>query len=216
MAFLKNIFKGAQFGVQGALDQVMAGTMQGVMKGTWGVVNGAFRGVAGMKSAVHSATGIGKVTHGLGYGAGRIIGAPIRPIAAITIGGTAKVAKSIPHDTKALYNLTKKILNSTTTTRNLDEFSEVVPGLFGRRMKRPVAQAIGAGAIGLGIMSGMEDESYNLGLKTAVNGIMDTQGVFTTPGAVSQTYTPVYRNKKINNHGADADLVFAMHNRRNG
>lgn len=217
MAFngIKNILKAGSFGIQGAIDQAMAETIQGAFKGTWGVVSGTFKGIAGMDAGLHNKSALGKITGGLGYGVGRVIGAPIRPVGKVAFGVGAHIVKTAPNDAKEMFNLGKRIMNAVTTT-DVDDYADLGIGLMGRRIKKPVGIALGAGAIGLGAMSGAGEADYNFGLRTAVNGIMDNQGVATTPGGINQTYIPIHRNKQINNHGADAGLVFAMHNRRNG
>lgn len=215
MGLVGNIFKGAQFGIQGAVDQAIAGAFMGTMQGTWGLVSGAFKGIAGMDSALHNASAIGKVTGSIGYGVGRVIGAPIRPVGKMLFGAGSHVVKTAPQDAARALEHGKSLFNAMTTTRNIDDFSDLGVGLMGHRMKRPVGWALGIGALGMGAAGAAEDHSYNFGLKTAVNGIMDTQGVAVTPGSVNPSYTPVH-NKPINNHGATGDVVFAMHNRRNG
>jgi hypothetical protein len=212
MGAFKNIMNGATYGIQGFLDQAQSEIVGGLFGGVFGFASETFKGIAGFESGIHNKTGLGKITGGLGYGLGSAIGTISRPLAK----GVSSLAGTIPHDTKVAQKLTENIFNAITTDKGMDAAKEMGLGLFGRRIKRPVAWAISAGAIGYGLMKGTEEHSYNLGMKTAVNGIMDTQGVLTTPGGVNQTYIPITRGKKINNHGADADLVFAMHNRRNG
>lgn len=211
-----NVFRGGAFGIQGALDQAMAGVFMGAAKGTWGVTSGLFKGIAGMDAGLHNASLLGKVTGGIGYGAGRIIGAPIRPVGKFAFGASMHMGSTLGHDAGKALELGKKLVNAATTTKGVDKYADLGVGLMGRRMKKPVGWALGLGAVGLGAAGAAEDHSYQFGLKTAVNGIMDTQGVAVTPGSVNPSYTPIKRGKGINNHGATGDVVFAMHNKRNG
>ena len=215
MGVIGNIAKGtAKFGIIGTLDQAMSGVFMQGLKGTWGVVSGTFKGIAGMEAGLHNASLLGKVTGGIGYTAGRVIGAPIKPIGGLTFKAGKTVVKSIPHDVKRAFEVGNDLYRSLTKVAT-DGDASLGAGLFGRRLKSPVAHAVGIGALGLGAMGAMENDSYNLGLRTAVNGVMNYENVSVTQGSVNPTFTPIHR-KPINNHGADANLVFAMHNKRNG
>lgn len=205
---------GASFGIQGFLDQAMSNVVGGVLKTGGGFISGAFKGIGKMDAGLHNKSLLGKVSGGLGYGLGRVAGAPIRPLAkgAAYVGGN--ITKSIPGDIVTAFGLSNKLFNGLTTEAP-GTLGELGIGLAGRRIKRPAALALSAGAIGLGAAGAIEDHSYNFGLKTAVNGMMDTQGVAVTPGSVNQSYTPIHR-KPINNHGATGQLGFALHNQRRG
>lgn len=212
---VKDILRASQFGIQGALDQTMAEVYGSALKGAFGFVTGAFKGVAGIDSALHNATGIGKITGGLGYGIGRAVSLPIRPVGKFAFVAGAHIVKTLPHDTKEAFKLTRRLFNAATTD-NVENYADLGLGFLGRRIKKPVGWGISAATVGFGMAGAYADFDYNFGLRTTVNGIMDTQGVATTPGGINQTYIPINRNKQINNHGADANLVFAMHHKRNG
>lgn len=213
MSLFRNLARGAGFGVQGFLDQAMAATFGGVLKTGGGFVSGAFKGAAGMNAKLYNKTLLGKITGGLGYGIGRVAAAPVKPIAkgAAYVGGA--IGKSAISDTSRALKLGSKMLNSMTTEAS-DSLSDIGIGLFGKRVKRPVAWGVTAGAVALGAGSAMENHNYNFALKTAINGPMDTQGVVVAPGSISQSYTPVH--KPINDHGATGKLGFALHNARRG
>ena len=96
-------------------------------------------------------------------------------------------------------------------------FKKAKPGapnqMFGVKARRFVPSLLALGAIGVGIAKSKADEGYNLKMKTAVNGIMDTQGVAVAPGSINNSYTPV-TGGGINNHGATGDVAFGMWNSR--
>lgn len=213
---LSNIMKGLKyFGVQGAMDQMASETFMGAMKGVTGFVGGAFRGIAGMDQSVKNIGTIGNAARKLGYGTGKVLGAPFhfamnRPKG--TAGGNSwfdNLGEKLNAYTKDIGRAGGKILNATTTSTSSD-LADMGAGLFGRRVKSGLAWGISAGALAYGASKGAEDHSMNLGLRTAVNGMMDDQGAAVAPGSVTNTYTPLH----VGSGGVEG-LGFALHNARN-
>ena len=213
---IKNIIRGANFGLQGMLDQAASGVVMGAFKGVGGFVSGTAKGIAGANK-ITNMTGIGRVTHNLGYGVGRTVAAPFN----ILMRGSGKSGKSamdrlddlggtISRYGKDVFNAADNIVKRTTVD-DAHRFSDLGVGLFGRRIKTGHAWALGGGAIALGAASGAENHRMQFGLKSAINGPMDYQGAAVAPGSITNTYTPLYG---VNSHNVEG-LGFALHNARN-
>lgn len=210
-----SIIKGAMFGIQGMLDQAMASTFQKGLSGVWGLTSGLAKGVAGLDSGLHNKTLLGKVTGGLGYGVGKTAGIVARPIAKGAGAFGAGFVKSIPNDLKRSVEVSQSLFKAVTREA-IDGADDLGIGIGGRHVKRRVAWGLTAGAVAVGSMGAAEDHAYNFGLKTAVNGMMNTEGVAVTPGSVSPSYIPAHRGRPINDHGASGALGLALHNGRRG
>lgn len=213
---LGKIFKGLKyFGIQGALDQGVADIFTGVMKGATGFVSGAFRGVAGMDQSVKNMGMLGNITKKLGHGIGKVAGAPFHFVMnkpAGVAGGNSwfdNLGETLSAYGKDVTRAGSKILDATTTTKDAHKFADMGVGLFGRRVKPAVAWGVSIGAAAYGIGKAEEDHSMNLGLKTAINGPMDSQAAAVAPGSVTNTYTPLH----VGSGGVEG-LGFALHNAR--
>lgn len=216
MSVAKGIFKGVtksanefveagyRFGVLGVLDEAMAKTIQPV----FGVVTGTASGLMGKGLNLTNASGLSKITHTLGWGAGRVSVGITKPL--FKTGGSAlkNTGADLVNWSRRAGNFGRKVADfgfEKTTEGGMNS-------LLGYRAKKRTARVLMAGAVGIGVTSGMGEARYNTGLKTAVNGIMNTQGVAITPGSVNPSYTPV---KRVNNHGATGELPLALHRQRN-
>lgn len=205
-------------GPQGILDQLMGRAVTGAFKGVGGFVTGVGRGATRQAANAHNWSGLGKVTHAMGYGAGKIanytataasvaVGVPLA-------GAGYGIYKTLPKDWEWLKNAAYKTWRGATREVPESLAEAGIVGIGGRVVKPGVAWGIGVGAFALGAANGAESFDYNMGLKTLTNGIMDTQGVSLTPGSIGASYTPIHSKKGLRDLGVTGDLGFALHNQR--
>ena len=213
---------GLGLGLQGLLDAGVNKLVGGVFSGTAGFVSGMGRGLGRQASNAYSKAGIGKVTSALGHGIGY---ASSYVAQGLGMGGTMAgyglykgLSKSLPKDWAWLKKASYGAYKGLTREVPQELIDKGYHGLGGRIVKPGVALGISGGALALGAMKGAGDADYNIGIKYAVNVMMDTQGVGLTPGSVSPSFTPVYQRKPNNglrDLGTDGNLGFALHNQRN-
>lgn len=205
-------------GLQGIIDRAMGKAVGGVFKGAGGFVTGLGRGLSNQASNAYSKAGIGKITNSLGYGIGRVASVPITGLGFAGVGAFKGLKATLPRDIEwakkaghgAFMKMTKE------TPKDLAEKGYI--GIGGRIVNKPTAWGISAAAVGIGMAKGVGDSDYNIGIKYATNGIMDTEGVALTPGSVGASFTPVTGRKKNNglrDLGTDGALGFALHDQRN-
>ena len=200
-----------KYSIHGGIDQIFQNTMQDV----GGLVTGFGRGLGifgGGKLDLKNTSMLGAFTRTLGWSAGKVGATIAKPI--ISIGTKAVV--NTPESIARWGSATGKLGRGLGKTFFKEAAEDAEYSLFGYEARMLTPHVIGLGAIGYGIANGADAEDFNMGLRTAVNGMMDTEGVATVPGSVNQTYTPLYergRGKKINNFNADGNLTLALHNR---
>lgn len=195
------------------------GTMNGVLGGTFhaaqGVMSGAWKGISGAELKLTNKGLFDKLTNTLGYGVGKTLN--------VTVGKPAVSAawyltKNTPKDFIKWSNRFGKLgtgVRDTFLKKATDEEIAAGEHLFGYKARALTPLALTAGAIGIGVAEGAGDYNYNLGLQTAVNGVMDTEGVEVVPGSINPTYTPVTpKGRHVNNHGATGELPLALHKQR--
>lgn len=208
----------ARLGIQGLFDVGMNKVFGGVISGTGGFVSGAARGLAGASSTAYSRAGIGKVTHAMGHAMGSAGNTVARGVVGVGAGVGVGIGRSLPRDLSWFSRTSYGAFNSLTrpVTQELRDMGYY--GIAGRIAKPGVAWGVGGAALVLGGMNGVGDFDYNMGLKTVVNGMMDTEGVSLTPGMINPSYTPITSKRKPNNGirdlGTSGDLGFALHNQR--
>lgn len=207
-------------GIQGILDRLVAKSVGGVFNGTAGFVTGLGRGFSNSAPDAYNKVGIGKITSMLGHGIGSLASYPLRALGYSGYGVGHSLYNSLPKDWAYLKKVGYGLYKNTTKEIPQDLVDKGYAGLGGRIVNKPTAWALGVGAIGLGVMDGSKNSDYNIGIKYAVNGIMDTEGVSVTPGSVFDSYTPVYdrgrrKNNGLRDLGTDGSLGFALHNQRN-
>lgn len=199
---------GARYSVPGLLDEAMGQVFETGMKGIWGGVTGLADGLMGKGLNLTNTSILGGALKTVGWGATRAATTIAKPIG----WAAGQLIKNTPADAMHLAKVGKGIFNmgfKKTTREGI--------GVLGKHEARIATPwLLTAGAVGIGVASSAKEERFNLGLRTAVNGIMDTEGVSLTPGMVNPSYTPISRGKAINTHGADGDLVGALHRGRNG
>lgn len=207
-----------KFGLQGMMDKAMGNMVGGTFKGVGGFVTGVGRGISGEASNAYNKVGIGKLTHSLGFGVGRVAAIPITGLGFAGLGAYKGIKATLPRD----IDWAKKLGYGTFMKMSKEVPKEMIekgyPGVAGRVINGPAAWGLTAAAVGIGVAKGMSDSDYNIGIKYATNGIMDTEGVGITPGSVGASFTPVTRRKKNNglrDLGTDGALGFALHDQRN-
>ena len=216
MGFWGEVFK---LGPHAVLDQLMDKAIDGTFKGDGGFVTGLGRGMANQASSAYKWSGIGKVTNGAGYMAGKVANGTAKATSVIvgapTLATGYAVYKTLPRDWEWLKKMSYSAWRNGTREVPEALAERGLIGLGGRIAKPGVGWGLGLGAVGLGVASSAEKFDYNLGLKTLTNGIMDTQGVSVTPGSIMPSYTPVSNSKKaLRDLGVTGDLGFALHNQR--
>jgi len=207
----KTIKATAKYSIHGGLDQIFQNTLHDV----GGLVTGFGRGIGVIGGGLDltNTSFLGAITKTLGYGAGKAGTTIAKPI--IRVGGAA--IKNTPEDLMRWGSHTSKVLKGI---RKLG-FKEAEEGaeysFMGYQARAGLPHVVALGAVGYGMWEGASQEDFNMGLRTAVNGMMDTEGVAVVPGSVNNSYTPLYergRGRKINNYNADGNLTLALHNRR--
>lgn len=177
-----------------------------------GFVTGVMHGLGTIQKPLKNVGVLGMVPHLMGRAVGKTAVTVAKPI----LHGGWTLVKNTPRGAMSA-GRSARFAGRTARKMFMKKAAEgEAKSLFGYKVRSWVPNALAIGAIGIGVAQGMGEARYNLGVETAVNGIMDTQGVATVPGTVNPSYTPVYnRPKGINNHGADGSLVLAMHKQRN-
>lgn len=198
---------GARYSVPGLLDEAMGQVFETGMKGIWGGVTGLADGLMGKGLNLTNTSLLGGALKTVGWGATTAATTIAKPIG----WAAGRLIKNTPADAAHWAKVGKGIFNMgfKKTSR------QGIGVLGGHEARMATPWLLTAGAVGIGAASSAKDERFNLGLRTAVNGIMDTEGVSLTPGMVNPSYTPI-KGKPINNHGATGDLVGALHRGRNG
>lgn len=201
-----------KYSIHGGIDQVFQNTMHDI----GGLVTGFGRGLGVFgdgKLDLKNTSMLGAFTRTLGWGVGKIGATVAKPV----IAAGQKAVTNTPESLVRWGSATGKLGRGLGKTFFKEASENAEYSLFGYEARMLTPHAIGLGAVGYGIVKGADAEDFNMGLRTAVNGMMDTEGVATVPGSVNQTYTPLYergRGKKINNFNADGNLTLALHNRR--
>lgn len=205
-------------GLQGILDRGMGSLIGGIFKGVGGFVTGLGRGVGRQASNAYSKSGVGKITSMLGHGIGKIASLPIMGVG-FGVGAIGKsIFKSMPGDYEWAKRTGSSIFRSISREVPKEMAKYGFTGIGGRMIKPGAAWGITVSAIALGGAKGVKDSDYNIGVKYAVNGIMDTEGVGLTPGTIGASYTPITSRKPNNglrDLGTNGNLGFALHNQRN-
>lgn len=205
-------------GIQGIMDRMMGNAIGGTFKGVAGFVTGAGRGLSWQKSNAYSKAGIGKITSMLGHGLGRVASVPILGAGALGYGAFKGLKATLPRDLSWAKKMSYGAFKGLSREVPQELIEKGYTGIGGRIIKPSAAWGITAGAVALGMAKGANDADYNIGIKYAVNGIMDTEGVSLTPGSVGASFTPVTARKQNNglrDLGTSGDLGFALHNQRN-
>ena len=210
-----------RFGIHGLIDRAINKTTEGAFKGIGGFVTGMGRGISKTPSNAFNKSGIGKVTSAIGHGVGTgVANATILGSTGI-VTGASKVAnwKSVSNSAIKTLGHVKDLSYKAYMAGTRDVTQEMIDkgytGLGGRIINTPTAYALGAGAVGIGVMDGMGKADYNFGLKYTVNGVMDTQGVSITPGSVNASYTPIHNKQGNGLRDLGTDQIgFSLHNQR--
>lgn len=191
------------------------GTVGGVFHTVTGVMSGAWHGISGNELKLTNKGLFDKLTRTLGYGVGKTLNVTVgKP----TVGAAWYLTKNTPKDIVKWSSRFGKFgtgVRDTFLKKATDEEIKAGEHLFGYKARALTPLALTGGAIGMGIADGAGEYNYNLGLQTAVNGIMDTEGVEVVPGSINPTYTPITpRGKHVSNHGATGELPLALHKQR--
>ena len=199
---MSNAFsKFMKYSIPGLLDSAVGAIGTQVIGGAVGMVSGLGAGLVGKSLKYTNSSVLGNLGKTIGYGVGAVGSLGAKPV----MHAGKKILGHTPKD----INHFSKLLTGTFGLGFKKAGKNSTHSLFGYEARAGTGWALAGGAVGLGALSGTGQERYNLGLKTAVNGIMDTEGVALTPGVVNQSYTPVY------NHGATGQLGLELHKRRN-
>lgn len=201
-----------KYSIHGGLDQIFQNTLHDVS----GLVTGFGRGIGvigGGKLDLKNASLLGAVTRTLGWGVGKAGTTVAKPI--ISVAGEAIL--NTPESLMKWGGATAKLGRGLGKTFFKEASEDAEYSIFGHQARWFTPHVVGLGAVGYGIAEGAGKEDYNMGLRTAVNGMMDTEGVAVVPGSVNETYTPLYergRGRRVNNYNANGNLTLALHNRR--
>lgn len=199
-----------KYGIHGAIDK----TFQNTLSDVGGIVTGMMRGmgVTGKgKLDLKNASIFGVATRTLGFGIGRVGVTVAKPFMKLGYQVVANTGSSIVGFGGAAGKLGRGL--GKTFLKEAKDGAEY--SFLGYEARALTPHFIAAGAIGVGIAKGADNADFNTGMMTAINGMMDTQGVSVVPGSVNQSYTPLrQRGRKINNFNADGNLPLALHNRR--
>lgn len=186
----------------------------GIMHTGQGLISGAWTGLRGGKLKLTNVGAFDKLTKTLGFGIGKTVNATVgRPVVKVAATLTKNTPKDFVQWANRVNNLGTGVKNTFFKKATKEEIEAGEHTLFGYKTRALTPMALTVGAAGYGIAEGAGEADYNLGLQTVVNGMMDTEGVVTTPGAINPTYTPVNRHG-VNNHGATGELPLALHKQR--
>ena len=198
-----------KYSIPGVLDDV--GTA--VFGSGVSMVSGFGAGIMGKSLSLTNVGMLGKATKTMGYGVGIAGVAVAKPV----LKAGAKITMNTGDDILNWASKSRKVGAGVRDTllKKPGPNSTGINSLLGYEARNGAPWVLAAGAVGLGVAKGADNYDYNLGLRTAVNGVMDTQGVAVTPGSVNPSYTPLYqKSKKVKNFGATGDLTLALHNQR--
>ena len=200
------------------LNPVLGGSdalMRGVFHTGQGVVSGLWSGLSGKGLKLSNVGTYDKLTRTLGYSVGKTlnvtVGRPVVSTAWYLTKNTPKDFVKWSNRIGAVGRGTRDTFFKKATKEEIENGAEGV--MFGYKARAGTPLALTAGAIGIGVAQGAGEADYNLGLRTAVNGVMDSEGVAITPGSINPSYTPVH-GRGVSNHGATGELPLALHKQR--
>lgn len=197
-------------GLQHGIDQ----TFQNTMSDVGGLVTGFLRGTGAIgkgKLDLKNVSLLGAVTRTLGWGVGRAGVTVAKPI--IKVG--SHVVTNTGASTIKLGHATGKLGKGIGKTFFKEATDESVNSFLGYEARWFTPHVVGIGAMAYGVAEGAGEADFNMGMMTAVNGMLDSEGVGIIPGSVNASYTPLHQaNRRVNNYNADGNLTLALHNRR--
>lgn len=189
---------------------ILSGSIFG---GAMAGVSGFGRGLIGAKSGISATNIFTAAPQALGFAAGKAGVAATKPI----INVAAYLTKNTPKQAMRVADLAGR---AGTGLFHAGFKKSTRPGLHsigGYEARAGLGLTLGAVAIGVGTVNGVERYDRKLALRSLTNGMMDTEGVAITPGSANATYTPVSgKKRKVNNFGATGEIGLAAHANRQG
>lgn len=204
-----NVKKMMKSPITAPFDILSGSIFGGAMAG----VSGFGRGLIGAKSGISATNIFTAVPQALGFAAGKAGVAVTKPI----INVAAYLTKNTPKQTMRVADLAGRAGTGLFHMGFKKSTNAGLHSIGGYEARAGLGLAVGAVAVGVGLANGVERYDRKLALRSATNGMMDTEGVAITPGSANATYTPVSgKRRKVKDFGATGEIGLAAHANRQG